>query len=85
MADFIMIAVLAVVIGAALTYIMKAKKTGVKCIGCPNGASCAYRKQATVRSANCLIEGNASGCGGSCNCDSSVPCGCNCGRHSDTK
>jgi len=43
MTDLIVIAVLAVIIGAAARYVYKAKKSGVKCIGCPageNGCSC---------------------------------------------
>lgn len=40
MDNFILLAVLAVIIGAALAYVIKAKKRGVKCIGCPDGAKC---------------------------------------------
>ena len=40
MDNFILVAVLAVIIGAALAYVIKAKKSGVKCIGCPDGAKC---------------------------------------------
>ena len=39
-ADVIVAAVLAVILGAAVTYIVRAKKRGVKCIGCPAGGSC---------------------------------------------
>lgn len=42
MVDFIIVAVLIAVVGAALAYIRKERKKGVKCIGCPNGASCAH-------------------------------------------
>lgn len=36
------IAIIAIVliIGGALLYIVKAKKRGAKCIGCPDGSSC---------------------------------------------
>ena len=37
MTDFIVLAILAVIITAAALYIYKAKKRGVKCIGCPAG------------------------------------------------
>ena len=40
MKDFIIIAVLAVILGLAAWYIYKAKKSGKKCIGCPNSAAC---------------------------------------------
>lgn len=40
MADVILILVLAVIVGAAILYIRKEKKKGVKCIGCPYAATC---------------------------------------------
>lgn len=40
MADVIVVLILAVLLGSAITYIVKAKKKGVKCIGCPAGGSC---------------------------------------------
>ena len=48
-ADIIVIAVIALILGLAVFYIIKAKKSGKKCIGCPDGASCPY-------------GGNCSGC-----------------------
>ena len=39
MVDLIVIAVLALVIGGAVAYIVKSKKKG-GCIGCPNGGNC---------------------------------------------
>ena len=40
MANLIVLIILAVIIGCAIRYIYKAKKHGVKCIGCPDGTSC---------------------------------------------
>lgn len=40
MADLIIAVVLLLIVGAAGFYIWKAKKKGVKCIGCPNGTKC---------------------------------------------
>ena len=40
MTDLIIIGILLLIIGAAIVYIVKAKKSGVKCIGCPAGGSC---------------------------------------------
>ena len=37
MIDFIILLVLAVMLGGAGFYVWKAKKSGRKCIGCPNG------------------------------------------------
>ena len=39
LADYIVIAVIVLIIGAASAYIIKAKKSGKKCIGCPDGCS----------------------------------------------
>jgi hypothetical protein len=51
--DIIVIAVIVLVIGGASAYIIKAKKSGKKCIGCPNSAVCSSGQ----------TEG---GCSGSC-------------------
>ena len=40
MTDAIIIAIVLVIVAAALTYIIRAKKRGVKCIGCPHGGKC---------------------------------------------
>lgn len=40
MADFIVIVVLAVVIGGAVAYMVKQKKRGARCIGCSSGGCC---------------------------------------------
>lgn len=40
MENLIIIAVLILILGFAGFYIYKAKKSGKKCIGCPNSCSC---------------------------------------------
>ncbi len=40
MTDLIVVLILALLLGAAITYIVRAKKRGVKCIGCPAGGNC---------------------------------------------
>lgn len=40
MIDCIVIAVLSVIVAAAGTYVYKAKKSGKKCIGCPDSGVC---------------------------------------------
>ena len=40
MADIIALLVIAAVIAAAVAYMVKAKRNGAKCIGCPAGGSC---------------------------------------------
>lgn len=40
MTDIILTVVLLVIVGAAVCYIVRAKKKGAKCIGCPMGGNC---------------------------------------------
>ena len=40
MENIIVVALLILILGGAALYIYKAKKRGVKCIGCPSGATC---------------------------------------------
>ncbi len=44
MTDFIIIIVLAVILGGALYYMKKEKAKGVTCIGCPDADICAKRR-----------------------------------------
>ena len=55
MTDFIIIGVVLLLIGAAMIYIVREKKRGVQCIGCPNGG-CSHNNK----------NSGCSGCGGSC-------------------
>ena len=38
--DILLIVILVVIVGAAGWYVYKAKKSGKKCVGCPDGGSC---------------------------------------------
>ena len=58
--DYIVIGIIVLIIGAATAYIIKAKKSGKKCIGCPDGASCSAMK-------NC--QGSCAHCSGCSRCD----------------
>ena len=49
MENFLILAVLGLILGGAAGYVYKAKKAGRKCIGCPDGGQC-----------NC--NGSCSGC-----------------------
>lgn len=40
MENIVIIALLVVILGFAIRYIVKAKKNGGKCIGCPNAKTC---------------------------------------------
>ena len=52
MIDLIIIAAVLAIVAAAGLYVYKAKKSGVKCIGCPHGGNCSAGK-----------TGACSGCG----------------------
>ncbi len=45
MVDILVIAVLLIVVGAAVSYIRKEKKRGAVCIGCPHAGTCAKKLQ----------------------------------------
>jgi hypothetical protein len=51
MKDLIVILVVLLILGLAALYIWKARKRGVKCIGCPSSATC---------------SGKCAGCSGNC-------------------
>lgn len=55
--DIIAVAVIILIIGGALAYIIKAKKSGKKCIGCPDSNFC--DKKTTSCGGNCS---SCSGC-----------------------
>ena len=55
MDNLIIIAVILIIVGAASWYIYKAKKSGKKCIGCPDSGCCSASK-------------NGNGCGCGCGC-----------------
>jgi len=44
MKNLIVVIILVVILGLAITYIVKAKKKGVKCIGCPSACNCSAQK-----------------------------------------
>ncbi len=49
--DILIVVIVAAILGLAVRYICRAKKKGIKCIGCPDGAKC---------------SGNCAGCSGNC-------------------
>ncbi len=54
MIDFVVGFIIVVIISGSLMYIIRAKRRGVKCIGCPDSAAC---------------SGKCNGCNGSCGGD----------------
>lgn len=45
MANLIVIVILLVIIGASVSYIIKEKKRGATCIGCPHAGECAKKRE----------------------------------------
>lgn len=43
MVDFMVILVIGVILGAAMTYIVKKKKAGARCIGCSLAGACSTK------------------------------------------
>ncbi|MBR2420759.1 MAG: FeoB-associated Cys-rich membrane protein [Oscillospiraceae bacterium] len=54
MQNFLVIAIVILILGCAGLYIQKEKKKGVKCIGCPDSKTC---------------SGHCAGCSGNCGAD----------------
>lgn len=55
MESFIVGLIIVAIIGAAVAYIIKEKKKGVRCIGCPMAGACASKN-----------SGFSCGCAGNC-------------------
>lgn len=45
MKDLIISIIILLILGLAITYIVRQKKKGVKCIGCPSGKECPNRNK----------------------------------------
>ena len=43
MVNYIVPIIIALIVGGAIAYIVKAKKSGAKCIGCPSGGCCSEK------------------------------------------
>ena len=53
MIDFIVGAVLVLLVGAAIAYIVKEKKRGVVCIGCPSAGTCGAKNRPGSEGCSC--------------------------------
>ena len=70
MENFVVVLILILILGGAGGYVYKAKKRGVKCIGCPAGGSCGHK---TETGSGCVCDSGcnrncSSKCSGNCNC-----------------
>lgn len=59
MTNFIVGFIIVAIVGGAIAYIVKEKKKGVRCIGCPDSGQC---------------SGKCSGCNGSCGGNGGFQC-----------
>lgn len=55
MADIIVGAVLVILVGAAIAYIIREKKKGVVCIGCPAAGTCGAKKHPGGAGCSCTM------------------------------
>ena len=60
MMNIIVILIVAIIVGVAIAYIIREKKRGVKCIGCPAAATCP----------------NSGKCMGNCGDNTDTQCAC---------
>ena len=51
--EIIVISIIVIIIGLALFYIIKAKKSGRKCIGCPNSKTCSMKNKNNLNCDSC--------------------------------
>ena len=61
--DFIVIAVVLAIVALAAWYVIRAKKNGAKCIGCPSGCDCSKSKTGKA-DANAPCSCGCCSCGG---------------------
>lgn len=66
MENLIVIAIIVLVLGASIAYIVKEKKKGVRCIGCPAAGSCQSHQNKKHSESGC---GGGSNCGSGCHAD----------------
>ena len=59
MADIIIGGILIVLVGAAIAYIVREKKRGVVCIGCPAAGTCPSKKHPGGAGCSCSLDMDA--------------------------
>ena len=59
-ADILITIILLLILGAAISYIIKEKKRGTKCIGCPAAGSCPSRN-AGKAACSCASQNDTKG------------------------
>jgi hypothetical protein len=57
MGEIIAISAIVLIVGGAILYIIKTKKSGAKCIGCPHAHSCYSKGEACSCKSESMDEG----------------------------
>lgn len=73
MIDIVLVLILLLIIGVAVAYIVRAKKSGAKCIGCPASGACLGK------------NGGQSACHGGCHTEESGECCCGSSEETHTE
>lgn len=53
--DYLIVAIIVLILGFCVMYIRKAKKKGVRCIGCPSGCKCSGHCSGCVENFTCGV------------------------------
>lgn len=59
MANLIVLIILILIIGAAIAYIVREKKRGARCVGCPDGGTCSGSCGGCSENGGCGCQANA--------------------------
>lgn len=70
MINVIVSAIIVVIVGAALAYIVKSKKNGIKCVGCPDAKYCSAESHGSEGVSSCGCGGTS--CAGCSGCHTAV-------------
>ena len=52
MENMIAVLVIVILVGSAAAYLIKAKRSGVKCVGCPAGGNCSSKNKKKKKKLN---------------------------------
>ena len=58
MIDFVLIVILLAMIGGIVFFLIREKKRGVTCVGCPHAKECAAKNGGNGKGPSCGCEGN---------------------------
>lgn len=62
--DFIIIGIVVLIVALAACYVIRAKKNGAKCIGCPSNCGCSKSEKGKSETENaCSSCGSCTSCG----------------------